>query len=126
MQTLFEGQAQERRFYLVLTAANEIYDDFGEGFSVDKMSDVANGSRFAQVREYSDGQTEEDAIVVFRSTPESRYTELATVVNLKQEPSNSVTNEYRFFVSSFKTFKVDEAEKEADKSHGKNNNCVFL
>lgn len=91
-------------FYLVLTAANEIYDDFGEDISPEKIKNAVYGKHL-QVTKYEEGQTEDDVIFDYQTNPCSRSASLALLVNLKS--SSAGFNKHSFFVSSYSMFKVE-------------------
>ncbi len=105
MQDNKENQHKtDRKLFLILTASNEVYDDNGEHVSIEKMTQAAN-ARHKQVIEYLPSQSEDDVISDYRNNPDTRFTRVATLVNLKFSKNSST-----FFVESYRNFSVDIKE----------------
>lgn len=110
MNELDRPLGTSQKLYLILTASNEIYDDDGEDYSLEKMVSAASKRR-KELATYEEGQSEDTVITAYRKSPNSRYTSMATLVNLRLTPSGDKLNPYSFFVSSYRTFQVDVNEK---------------
>lgn len=112
-------------YYLVLTANGEIYDDFGEKVSLEKIrTAVANkGNLVQKCAENSN----EDLIDAYRRSAAAKYTNTAALVKIKSAQSSF--NPQQFSVTSCSIFSVERVaettENNAEKSAKESSCCVM-
>lgn len=112
-------------YYLFLTANGDIYDDFGEEVSLEKIcTAVSNKSNLVQkCAENSD----QDLIDTYRHSSAAKYTNTAALVKIKS--AESTFNPKQFSVTSCSIFSVERVaattEKNTQKS-AKESSCCLM
>lgn len=94
---------QSISFYLILTAANEIYDDFGEEVSLDKIKNavIMHASFVTPVEQ---NQTDMDIIDQFKKSEDAAFHAAATLVCIQNRTPSKTFNPRAFFVASYTNF----------------------
>ena len=100
-------------YYLILTASGEIYDDYGEDFSLEKIrSAVSNKSRLVK----KSNQTGEELIESYRTSPEAKYTNTAALIKIQSIKSAFDPKQFSIKSCSIFTTKPEIDKRKTDVS----------
>lgn len=102
-------------YYLFLTANGEIYDDFGEDLSLEKIR-AAVSNKCTLVQKCAEA-SDNELIGIYRNSSAARYTNTAALVKMKSaEPT---FNSKQFSVTSCSIFSTERTEATTAKNAAK-------